>query len=173
MMQETEQLQDLVEVFLAHRKQLCHAAVRILGSQDRAEDVVQDAYFKIADIKTVFMIKNPVAYVFRIVRNLAIDHYRHAVFESGVFVVHDTEHEQQGEQPSLLGVPEKEYIGRQELLLIMKALEQLPERTRKVFELYRIEGNTQREIAKMLNVSPTLVNFMIRDALKHCQQALR
>jgi RNA polymerase sigma factor (sigma-70 family) len=170
MMQETEQSHDLVNVFLVHRKQLCQTAARILGSQDRAEDVVQDAYFKIANVKTVFMIKKPVAYVFRIVRNLAIDHYRHAAFESGVFVVHDTD---QQEEQSLLGVPEKECIGRQELLLIVKALEQLPKRTRRAFELYRIEGSTQREIAEILNVSPTLVNFMIRDALKQCQSALR
>jgi RNA polymerase sigma factor (sigma-70 family) len=168
-MQETEQSDNLMEVFLAHRKQLCQAAAKILGSQDRAEDVVQDAYFKIVDVKTVFTIKKPVAYVFRIVRNLAIDHYRHAVFELGLFVVQDTE--QQGEQ-SFWGAPEKECIGRQELSLIAKALEQLPERTRQAIELYRIGGNTQREIAEMLNVSPTLVNFMIRDALKQCHGAL-
>jgi RNA polymerase sigma-70 factor (ECF subfamily) len=33
-------------------------------------------------------------------------------------------------------------------------------------------GHTQREIAQMLDVSPTLVNFMIRDALDHCRSAL-
>lgn len=170
MMQEAEQTPDLVEIFLENRKQLCQAATKILGSPDRAEDVVQDAYFKIVDVKAVFTINKPVAYVFRVVRNLAIDRYRHAVMESGVFVVPDGE--VQGEQSSL-GVPEKEYIGRQELSLVAQALEQLPERTRKAFELYRLGGHTQREIASMLDVSPTLINFMIRDALKQCQSALR
>ncbi|MFC6978486.1 sigma factor-like helix-turn-helix DNA-binding protein [Microbulbifer taiwanensis] len=56
--------------------------------------------------------------------------------------------------------------------LVARALGELPERTRRVFELYRMGGHTQREIAKMLGVSPTLVNFMIRDALNHCRSAL-
>jgi RNA polymerase sigma-70 factor (ECF subfamily) len=40
------------------------------------------------------------------------------------------------------------------------------------FEMYRIRGMTQKDIAVTLGVSPTLVNFMIRDAMTHCREAL-
>lgn len=168
MVREDEQQSDLVEVFVAHRNQLCQVATKILGSPDRAEDVVQDAYLKVIEVEAVFVVKQPVAYVFRIVRNLAIDHYRRARLESGVFTV---EEEGQG-VPSPTATPEAISISRQQLSQVAHALDQLPERTRRVFELYRVGGHTQREIAQMLDVSPTLVNFMIRDALDHCRSAL-
>ncbi|MFC6632702.1 RNA polymerase factor sigma-70 [Microbulbifer taiwanensis] len=167
-MRKDEQFPDLADTFVAHRSQLCQAAARILGSRDRAEDVVQDAYLKVMEAKTVFSVKEPAAYVFRMVRNLAIDHYRRSTLESNVFAV-----EEAGQGvPSPAGTPEAISIGRQELNLVARALGELPERTRRVFELYRMGGHTQREIAKMLGVSPTLVNFMIRDALNHCRSAL-
>ncbi|HCL3696784.1 TPA: pyoverdine signaling pathway sigma factor PvdS, partial [Pseudomonas aeruginosa] len=37
-------------------------------------------------------------------------------------------------------------------------------------EMYRLHGVPQKDIAKELGVSPTLVNFMIRDALVHCRK---
>lgn len=165
---ENEQLSDLEDIFVGQRQQLCQVAARILGSRDRAEDVVQDAYLKVMEAKATFSIRQPAAYVFRIVRNLAIDHYRRSSLESDVFTV-----EEAGQGvPSPAGTPETVSIGRQELGLVARALEELPERTRRVFELYRVNGHTQREIAKMFDVSPTLVNFMIRDALNHCRSAL-
>jgi len=36
--------------------------------------------------------------------------------------------------------------------------------------MYRLHGVPQKDIAKELGVSPTLVNFMIRDALVHCRK---
>jgi RNA polymerase sigma-70 factor (ECF subfamily) len=48
------------------------------------------------------------------------------------------------------------------------ALAKLPARTRYVFEQHRIHGVSQKQIAKELGVSNTLVNFMVRDALLHC-----
>ncbi len=167
-MREDEQLSDLVDIFVTHRAQLCQTAAKILGSRDRADDVVQDAYLKVIEVRAVFVVKQPVAYIFRIVRNLAIDHYRRARLESGVFAgAEEGEH-----VPSASGTPEAISISCQQLSLVARALEQLPERTRRAFELYRMGGHTQREIARMLAVSPPLVNFMIRDALDHCRGAL-
>jgi hypothetical protein len=54
----------------------------------------------------------------------------------------------------------------------MAALQELPERTRQAFELHRIDGVPQREIASQMQVSPTLVNFMVRDAHNHCRSKL-
>ena len=53
---------------------------------------------------------------------------------------------------------------------IADALTELPSRTRYAFEMYRLHGVPQKDIAKELGVSPTLVNFMIRDALVHCRK---
>ncbi len=56
--------------------------------------------------------------------------------------------------------------------MLFEALAQLPERTQCAFKLYMLEGYSQRDVAKQFGVSPTLVNFMIRGALKHCRDAM-
>ena len=65
--------------------------------------------------------------------------------------------------------PETSLINFSTLEHIAVALTELPSRTRYAFEMYRLHGVQQKDIAKELGVSPTLVNFMIRDALIHCR----
>ena len=159
---------DLTGLFVAHRSQLRYAAMKIIGTQEQAEDVVQDAYVKVMEMAVMFDIKQPLAYLFQLVRNLAIDRHRRASLESRFFV---------GEEEGLLapatnGTPEASAINMQQLRLVADALGKLPERTRRAFELYRLGGHTQREIADQLDVSATLVNFMIRDAMTCCRAAV-
>ena len=63
--------------------------------------------------------------------------------------------------------------GMTKRVALARALAQLPERTRAAFELHRLGGKTQREVAADLGISTTLVNFMIRDAMACCRDALR
>lgn len=158
---------DLVAIFIAHRRQLCDVAAKVLGSRDKADDVVQDAYLKVVEAGGACAVKQPTAYVYRIVRNLAIDRYRRRTFESGLFATTDEE-----QYASSVGTPESISMSRQHLGLVAAALGELPDRTRRAFELCRIGGHTQREVAELLDVSPALVNFMIRDAHNHCRATL-
>lgn len=154
--------------FVTHRAQLRAVAEGILGCRQRADDVVQDAYLKITDTASIFNTTQPLAYLYQVVRNLAIDRYRRTSFERGVFTV-----EEAGSQmPNIAYSPETIAINCQELNLVAKALAELPDRTRQAFELYRLKGYTQREVATKLGVSATLVNFMIRDAMDHCRSVL-
>ena len=100
-----EEQVELSEVFMAHRSQLRWAALKILGNPERAEDVVQDAYLKVSEAAEVFHIKQPVAYLFQMVRNLAIDHHRRISFELNLF-----EGEDNGlHVPSHSGIPEARF----------------------------------------------------------------
>ncbi|TXI40530.1 MAG: sigma-70 family RNA polymerase sigma factor [Nitrosomonas sp.] len=74
--------------------------------------------------------------------------------------------------PDKLRTPEAYLMHYQDLNLVMKALNKLPDRTRRVFELYRIEGYTQRMIAEELHISVSLVNILIHIAIRHCKEAL-
>ena len=160
---------ELEDIFIHQRPRLCCVAARILGSADQADDIVQDAYLKISEAKTFFEVRQPISYVSRVVRNLAIDRCRRAAFESALFAK-----EKEGDAASFASSsPEVIAIDRQALVQVLNALDDLPERTRRAFELYRSGGYTQREIALQLGVSTTLVNFMIRDALIHCRQLLQ
>lgn len=157
----------LGELFLTHSNQLKRAALKILGNQERAEDIVQDAYLKAIEAEKTFDVKEPLAYLFQIVRNLSIDRYRRIALENNIF----SDEEEGLNIPSSHGIPENIAINRQHLHIISNALNTLPDRTRRAFELYRLGGYTQREIAEKLDISTTLVNFMIHDALICCRQA--
>lgn len=157
----------LVQVFVDNRMTLINIATRITGCRSRAEDVVQDAFFRLQPAPlTTTSFKVQLSYIFQIVRNLAIDHYRK----------HAVEQRFSGPEEEALSVPihgsspETLHINQAALKQVADALTKLPNRTRYAFEMYRLHGVPQKEIAKELGVSPTLVNLMIRDALAHCRK---
>jgi len=165
------QRQDLEDAFILHWSQLRSAAHAIVGARDVAEDVTQSAYVKVLEMSGEAVIRQPVSYCFQVVRHLAIDHRRRLMLESHVFM-----DESQGQAvPAKQSSPEQAVIAQEHVMLVETVLRSLPQRTRKAFTMYRVSGLTQREIAKQLDVSPTLVNFMIRDAveaLKQCRGLL-
>lgn len=164
---------SLAEVFIARRRELRHIAARVVGHVDMAEDVLQDAYLKLAEGCCAREVLNPFGYCCQVVRNMALDYCRRRVVE--VSCIAQTA---EGDLPEVAGGHSAEAgIDERRILERVEAkLAELPERTRRVFELYRLQGHTQRDIAKMLGVSATLVNFMIKDvvhALSSCREALR
>jgi RNA polymerase sigma-70 factor (ECF subfamily) len=159
---------ELLDIFMARRPRLVQMATRIIGCQCLAEDVVQETMLKICEGGLDAEVKSPAAYLFRMVRNLAIDCGRRRA------------REQRLDNPDLHGdglamscpCPETIMVRCQALRIVMAALQELPERTRHAFELHRLEGVSQRDIAERIKVSPTLVNFMVRDAHNHCRLKL-
>ena len=157
----------LLQAFVDNRLILVKIAARITGCRSRAEDVVQDAFFRLQSAPPITSsIKAQLSYLFQIVRNLAIDHYRKQALEQKY-----SGPEEEGLNVVIQGAsPETSHINFSTLEHIADALTELPVRTRYAFEMYRLHGVPQKDIAKELGVSPTLVNFMIRDALVHCRK---
>ncbi|MBD1554510.1 RNA polymerase factor sigma-70 [Pseudomonas typographi] len=159
----------LLQTLIDHRAGLVKTAARITGCPSRAEDVVQDAFLRVSGMTLdTLPFNTQLNYVFRIVRNLAIDHYRKQSMEQKYFVNDEND---LNSAPQLAN-PESINVDRQTLGKVDSALAQLPARTRYAFIMYRVYGEQQKDIAAELGVSPTLVNFMIRDALVHCKNSV-
>jgi RNA polymerase sigma-70 factor (ECF subfamily) len=62
--------------------------------------------------------------------------------------------------------PERLLFESQAMRLIDQALDEVPPKTRETFELYRIKGLTQRQIAEHMQCALGLVNARIADACK-------
>ena len=160
--------QELSTLFIINRMQLRRAAYKILGDWDLSDDIVQDAYIKVTEVSAIQNVKQPLAYLFQIVHNLAIDRYRRGIFETELF-----KSEEEGLfVQALTGMPETNAINRQHLTLMAQALAKLPERTKRVFMLYRLDGYTHRMIADELNISTSLANILIHEATEHCKGVL-
>jgi len=160
--------QELSTLFIINRVQLRRAAYKILGDWDLSDDIVQDAYIKVTEVSAMQNVKQPLAYLFQIVRNLAIDRYRRGIFETELF-----KSEEEGLfVQALTEMPETNAINRQHLTLMAQALAKLPERTKRVFMLYRLDGYTHRMIADELNISTSLANILIHEATEHCKGIL-
>ncbi len=158
----------LTRTFLLHRAALVAAAAPIVGSRSHAEDVVQDAYVKLSEPTSAGDIRQPVAYLFRLVRNLAIDRARRVALEIRYGAREPVPLTALAGEPS----PEEIVAARDMLRALEAALAELPERTRSVFEMNRVGGHSPARIAAALGISERLVYLLLRDAMSHCRRRL-
>ncbi len=154
---------NLLALFLAHRGALVTYAKGILGDHARAEDVVQEAYLRLTSAAGSRAIDEPQGYLYRIVRNLAVDSRRRVLPAEAVA------DQLPADRPS----PEAEALHRDQLRIVNAALAELPERSRIALEMHRLEGSKLREIADRLGISITQAHALIADAVEHCKKRLR
>lgn len=163
------QRRRLLEAYRQHERPLIDSAQALMGCRSRAEDVVQDAFLKLWEQGAGKGVRDEGKFLFRVVRNLAIDRLRRLALEKR-YSACDTMMEQEPAPPS--ASPEQRLLGADALQHVLSALAELPARMQKALVLSRLEGHTQRDVARELGVSPTLVNFMLRDTLAHCKSKL-
>ncbi|MDE1174487.1 MAG: sigma-70 family RNA polymerase sigma factor [Parvibaculaceae bacterium] len=162
-----------LDLYLHHRADLIDYAAPIVGDRMQAEDVVQEAWmrFSVAVDKErgeADRIVQPVGYLYRIVRNLALDFARRLTSDAW----HPAGEAVLQELPSRHASPEQETLHRNELRLVGEALAELPQRTRLAFDLHRFEGKTFAEIGVALGISQTRAHNLVQEAMLHCMERL-
>jgi len=160
------------ELFLAHRRELQTYLTRLLRNAEVASDLTQETFLRFAERHG----ENPAAavthersYLYRTAHNLAIDYIRREKRERTDPVANEGLSDFPDEGPS----PERTISGKDELALMRAALLELPERTRQIFVLARIEELTYREVATRLRISESSVQKHLAMATKHVMQRLR
>ena len=160
-----------LDLYLAHRGALIDYAQPIVGCRSRAEDVVQEAYLRFTQADqgraAPEQIRHPAGYLYRIVRNLALDWVRHRALEGDAPAP-----DQLDRLPAAMPTPEQTALDRDQLRRLMAALGELPARTRLAFEMHRLEGRTFPEIARHLDVSVGFAHRLVKQALTHCANRL-
>ena len=146
-----------------HRTALVEYATPIVGDRTRAEDVVQEAYLRFVPSagETVPALDQPLAYLYRIVRNLALDLTRRRAME---------QRQQTAESlwwmlPPSMRTPEQDMLHRRDLARVESVLAGLPPRMRQALDMHRFGGHTLSEVAEALNVSVPTAHRLVRDAL--------
>lgn len=126
-----------------------------------AADMVQDAFTRLAGFPRLGDLANPAAYLQRIARNLVVDRARRRKTRE---ILHVPLDDWDGEvQP----VQEEAIVAKDILRLYERAMAELPERTRTIFLLQRVEGMTYRQIARKLDVTLWTVEHHMKRAIAH------
>lgn len=125
---------------------------------DTAEDLVQEAYLRIAPYQARG-IRSPKSLLLRIASNLALDGIaRDAVRQKHQ---HNT------------AASTEAFDSPHETLLLKEIVRSIPEKDREVFLLSRFGGLTHAQIAARLGVAVKTVEWRMARALKHCDDQLR
>lgn len=148
-----------LSLYLAHRPALINYAKGVLGDRAAAEDVVQDAFLRFSEPASAAL-EQPVAYLYRIVRNLALDAVRRQNSES-----RQQQSPPQWMQPGLLHSPEQHLLQQDDITRVAATFAELPEQTRIAVEMHRLGGYTLQQIASHLSISLSMTHRLVRDAV--------
>ncbi len=155
---------------MAHRGELISYASTIVGDRGDAEDVVQEAYIRFERAERSRTVTEPIGYLYRIVRNLSLDGVRRDArgFRGNANLSSAEVESLESIEPS----PEESAEKRNDLRIVLEALEELPERHRIALEMHRFGGFTIRQIADRLNVSTGRAHSLVAESVDHCRQRL-
>jgi RNA polymerase sigma-70 factor (ECF subfamily) len=158
-------------LFVSHRSALVNYASSIVGDRAQAEDLVQEAWLRFDEVCRRRLLEDATGYLYRIVRNLALDGMRRTARE-GRLIAGDGLDDAIGSLPDAGPSPETVALYRDEYALVVEAIAELPERTRIALEMHRFGGAKLREIAAFLNISVPLAHRLVADGVQHCKQRL-
>ncbi len=150
-----------LQLYLDHRPALINYAKVVVGEHARAEDVVQDAFLRFC-ASAQDSVEQPVAYLYRIVRNLALDAVRRQATEK-----RQQKMPAQWMHPGQELSPEQRVVHGDDASRIAAALAGLPEQMRIAVEMNRLGGFTLQQTADHLNISLSTAHRLVKDAIVH------
>lgn len=120
-----------------------------------ADEIIQEAYCRLAMLEDVDHIDNAYAYFFSVVRNLLVRRLkRQRIVPIEVIAEVDALHD---DRPS----PEQLVAGRMAYARVLDMIGRLPERCRRIVQLRKIDGWSQRQIAEHLGTTEKAVEKQV------------
>jgi len=153
---------DILQLYLEKRPSLVRFFAARLGSSEAAEDLVQELYLKLSSTELPAVLDNPSAFLYRTAHNLMLDRLRQerrSLQRDNAW--HETRALHAGE-PAV----DDALASRRRLLRLAALVEEMPAKMREAFRLQKLEGLTQAETAKAMNISVSAVEKHISAALK-------
>lgn len=165
----------LARLLEQHRAELTRFLAARCGSQEEAEDLVQELWLKAAATPSG-PIANGRSYLFRMANNLVLDQARgrmrsmrrdHVWLENEGGGAIAPEERADGTEPV-----DDAIARRQEAAALREAIETLPQGAQRALRLYRFEGLGQSEIAEIMGISRSGVEKHLALAMRRLRDAL-
>lgn len=157
---------DIDALYTAHSAWLRGWLGQRTRCSDRAADLAQDTFCKLIETRPAEAPRDPRPYLATIARRLLIDDVRRAKVERAFL----DSYEALGDGDAAPS-PERIVSAVEELMVVVRALETLPERVRRGYLLARIEGLGHAEIAQRLGVSKSMVKQYVAKGYARCYAA--
>jgi RNA polymerase sigma-70 factor (ECF subfamily) len=153
------------EIYKLYSKAMFNISFRIVGNQEIAEDVLQEAFVSAFQNLKNFQGKSSFgAWLKRIVVNRAISYLRKNQLEMVMI-------EDNVEDADDTGLNEEELVMKIES--VREAIQRLPNGFRVVFSLYLLEGYDHKEIAEILGISVSTSKTQYNRAKKKLKEILK
>jgi RNA polymerase sigma-70 factor (ECF subfamily) len=154
----------LTEIYLEMNFKIFSYALSIMRNRQLAEDITQDVFIKLKlNINKYKSSCNPTGWLLRITRNCCFNILKRQKYES-VSDISDPNNKDFNKDFN-----DDEVIDN---LLLKEAMEKLSFNERQIVMLYLVVGLTQKEIANLMRLPVTTINWKYRAALKKLQNLL-
>ncbi|MEM9013666.1 MAG: sigma-70 family RNA polymerase sigma factor [Pseudomonadota bacterium] len=155
-------------------KMLLRWLTKKLGDADAAKDVAQTVFMRIWAYAETETIENPRALIFKTASNLALNELkRRNRFNRRHIAPYDPE---EGDPLKYVASPapspETEAEMRDDMALTLRAIRDLPDRSRRAFMMNRFDGLSYKQIASEMGVSESSVEKYMIEALKRLREKL-
>ncbi len=137
-----------------------------LGNRQDAQDLAQEAYFRLCRVREPDLIQSPESYLFRIASNLAHEFLLRRRVQPG-FVELDPE-QGDGDDPHGRSFS-AQLEARSEVEQLERIIDGLPPLYQAVLLMRKRDGYSHEEIAEKLSISPHTVHKYLSRALLRCR----
>jgi len=158
------QVARLAVLFERHHRSLYRYFVSMSRHREQAEDLVQEVFVRMLRYRTSYdPAQSFTAWMYQIARNAGVDQVR----KRGRAEVIDIDAVQQRDTSA--GPEESASLG-QDLALLRRAMEQLPEDKREILVLSRFQGMKHEDIAEVLGCEVGTVKVRVYRAIRALEQ---
>ncbi|ADB40758.1 RNA polymerase sigma-70 factor [Spirosoma linguale] len=155
------------EIYLRYWKKLFSIARHKIQALDAVEELVQDIFLRLWERRDSLQIDRLDAYLFTAVRYACINHIKSALVKEK-YADYAYDHYNDASYAT------DEQLDLDELMdAVEQQLNDLPEKTRQIFRLNRLEYQSVKEISTSLKVPERTVEYHISQAIKSLRVYLR
>ncbi len=162
-------------LFRDYKHRFVHFAQTYVRDTALAEDIVADSITKFLEKRSSLAEDTNVpAYILTMIRNRCIDYLRHQqtytmISEGEGLTAWDLDMRLR----TLLEFEPDQIYTKEIRYIVRRTLEDLPEKTRRIFQLSRNEGRSNREIAERMGISEKGVEYHMSKAIRTLRDSLK
>jgi RNA polymerase sigma-70 factor (ECF subfamily) len=149
-------------LFYSYKDKLFGFLLRITGSVEESEDIIQNVFLKIwQERQCADKVKNLNAYIFKIAQNQMIDHVRKYSKEKIQSLNLDIRKEDINPKPDEL------LFEKEKQMIMQEAVNRLTPQQKKIFVYHKEQGIALKNIAEEMNLSLSTVQNHMNQAIRN------